>query len=145
MFDKCRLPLENIWHAKDDNTGDDVEEITKGQDTHKLMESILLAAEPEDEADIANNTKNTNCDLNIKFIDDNLNFTFSFLFFHHSFHFTHFGDIQEADFFISPNNFTQLEGICNTLSNYYYLFFSTASVLLPAYSLEYFGWLLSQK
>ena len=65
MFDKCILPLENIWHAKDDNTGDDVEEIKEGQDTHKLMESVLLAAEPEDEADIANNTENTNNYLNM--------------------------------------------------------------------------------
>ena len=62
---KWRLPLENIWHAKDDNTGDDVEEITEGQDTHELMESVFLAAEPEDEADIANNTENTNNYLNM--------------------------------------------------------------------------------
>ena len=59
------LPSENIGDAKDDNTGDDVEEITEGQDTHKLVEVIPLAAEPEDEADIANNTENTNHDLKI--------------------------------------------------------------------------------
>ena len=57
--------MENIWHAKYDNTGDDVEEITKGQDTHKLMESVPLTAEPEDEAGIANNTENTNHYLNM--------------------------------------------------------------------------------
>ena len=52
------LPLENVGNAEDDNTGDDIEEITEGKDTHELVEVVPLAAEPEDEANIANNTEN---------------------------------------------------------------------------------------
>ena len=68
---KLILPCKNAGDAKDDNTGDDVEEITEGQNTHELVEVVSLTAEPEDEADIANNTENTNQDLNILIINEN--------------------------------------------------------------------------
>ena len=62
---KNGLPLEDVGDAKDDNTWDDVEEIKERQDTHELVEIVPLTNEPEDETDIANNTENTNDDLNM--------------------------------------------------------------------------------
>ena len=55
--------MENIGNAKDYNTGDDVEEITEGQNTHELVEIAPLGKEPEDKAEVASNAKNTNKNL----------------------------------------------------------------------------------
>ena len=53
-------PWKHVGDAKDDTTRDDVEEITKGQDTHELVEIVLLPPEPDDQADVPNNAKNSN-------------------------------------------------------------------------------------
>ena len=57
------IPCKNAGDAKDDNTRDDVEEITEGQNTHKLVKIVLLADEPKDQTEITNYTKKTNKDL----------------------------------------------------------------------------------
>ena len=54
------LPLKHVRDAKDDNTSNDVEEITKGQDTHKLVEIVFLVDEPKDQTDISYNSKQSN-------------------------------------------------------------------------------------
>ena len=55
--------MNNVRDAKDDNTGDDVEKITEGEDSHQLMEVVPLCSEPDDEAGVANYTQNTKQDL----------------------------------------------------------------------------------
>ena len=57
------LPCDYVGNAEDDNAGDDVEEITKGQNTHELVEIVFLADEPEDQTEITNNAKNANKNL----------------------------------------------------------------------------------
>ena len=51
--------MNNVRDAKDDNTGDDVEEVKDGEDSHQLMEVVPLCSEPDDEAGVANHTQNT--------------------------------------------------------------------------------------
>ena len=51
--------MNNIRDAKDDNTGDDVEEVTEGEDSHQLMEVVPLCSEPDDEADVTYYAQNT--------------------------------------------------------------------------------------
>ena len=41
-------PCEYVSDAKDDQTVDDVEEISEGQDTHQLVEIVFLVYEPDD-------------------------------------------------------------------------------------------------
>ena len=57
------LPCEYVRNTKDDHTGDDVEEITEGQDTHQLVEIVLLFNEPYDQTKVANNARDSNKDL----------------------------------------------------------------------------------
>ena len=59
----ANLPEENIRNAKDDNAGDDVEEIIDSQNTHQLVEVVPLVAEPDDEGDVTNHASNTNHNL----------------------------------------------------------------------------------
>ena len=56
-FEDYSIPWKHVGDPKDDNTRDDVEEITKGQDTHKLVEIVSLVDEPEDQTDISHNSK----------------------------------------------------------------------------------------
>ena len=51
--------MNNVRNAKDDNTGDDVEKITEGEDSHQLMEVVPLSSEPDYEAGVAYYTQNT--------------------------------------------------------------------------------------
>jgi hypothetical protein len=57
------LPLKYVWNAKDDNTGDDVEKITEGKDSHQVVEIVPLCSEPDDQTGVANKPQNTNQDL----------------------------------------------------------------------------------
>ena len=57
------LPCKYVRDAKDDHTSDDVEEITEGQDTHQLVEIVLLFKEPDDQTKVANNAQDSNKDL----------------------------------------------------------------------------------
>ena len=57
------LPLKYVRDAKDDYTGDYIKEIAGGKDTHQVVEIVPLGSEPDDEVDVANNTKNTKHDL----------------------------------------------------------------------------------
>ena len=58
--------MENVGEAKDDNTAYDIEEITKGQDRHQLVEITPLGEEPEDKTEVTSYSKTTNDDLMIK-------------------------------------------------------------------------------
>ena len=57
------FPCEYVRDAKDDHTGDDVEEITESEDTHQLVEMILLSNEPDYQTNVANNAQDSNKDL----------------------------------------------------------------------------------
>ena len=57
------IPFENVWDAKQDDTGEDVEEVSDCQNTHQLVEVVPLGAEPGDQADVANYTNQANKDL----------------------------------------------------------------------------------
>ena len=59
------LPCEYVRDAKDDHTGDDVEEITESKDTHQLVEIVLLVDKPDDQTYVSSNTKYSNNDLYI--------------------------------------------------------------------------------
>ena len=61
------LPSKDVRNAKNDDVGEDIEEITNRKDTHKLVKIVSLVAEPDDEADITNNTNDPNKHLNRTF------------------------------------------------------------------------------
>ena len=53
------LPCEYVRNTKDDHTGDDVQEITEGKDSHQVAEIVPLGSEPDYEAYVANYAQNT--------------------------------------------------------------------------------------
>ena len=70
-----KLPFKNTRNAKHEDTGDDVDDITEGKDTHQLVEIVLLVSEPEDDEDVANDSYHTNADLNmLDIVKDILNY-----------------------------------------------------------------------
>ena len=57
------LPCEYVRDAKDDHTGDDVEEITESKDTYQLLEIVCFFNEPDDQTKVANNAQDSNKNL----------------------------------------------------------------------------------
>ena len=57
------LPCHYVGEAENENTGDDVKEITKCQDTHKLVEIISFSREPDDQTEVANDAEKSNKNL----------------------------------------------------------------------------------
>ena len=62
-FEEYSIPWKHVGDPKDDTTRDDVEEITKGQDTHELVEIVSLPTEPNNHTKVANNSKKPNQNL----------------------------------------------------------------------------------
>ena len=60
--------------------------------------------------------------------------SFSLSFFLRSLLFTPFGNNQEADFFMCPHIFTQLEWICNKINNFSYWIFFLLKLILGCFS-----------
>ena len=56
-------PLKYAGDAKDENTADDVEEITESKDAHEMVEIILFSEEPNGGEDVANNSKDSHKNL----------------------------------------------------------------------------------
>jgi hypothetical protein len=48
--------LKNVRDANDEDTGDYVDAITEGKDTHQLVEIVPLVSEPENDEDITNDS-----------------------------------------------------------------------------------------